>query len=308
MELVSVIIPTFNEAKNVGRLLTSLKKQSHKHIEIIVVDDGSTDATVAIARKYGVKVFRRKHAERSVQRNFGARGARGQYLLFLDADMELSPFVIASCLKNIDDHKALIIPEKTVGRGFMATVRKFEREMYMGDLTIEVARFFPRRVFNELAGYDPNLTGTEDYDLPKRIIDEYGRKSIGWAKEYILHHETGLTLTKQLKKKFYYASKSIAYVKKHPGLVLTQGNMLFRLAYFRNWRKFLIKPHLGIAFIFVRVLEMSAALLGFITAFKKTTGDKPVDELNADMSSSFRRIPRLKGGEDVTKGIIVSKR
>lgn len=264
MSLVSIIIPTFNEEKNIERLLVSINKQTERDIETIIVDDGSSDKTVDIAKRYTPRVYKRKHAERSVQRNFGAKKAGGKYLLFLDADMELTRNVVKSCLDNIKGHKAIIIPEKTVGAGFMATVRKFEREMYMGDPTIEVARFFDKTTFGEFSGYDLELTGTEDYDLPKRIMDKYGMGSIGWANEYILHHETGLTLIKQLKKKFYYASKSVNYVKKHPDLVLTQGNMIFRAAYFRNWKKFLQKPGVALAFIFVRTLETSFALFGFL--------------------------------------------
>lgn len=270
MDCVSAVITTKNEEKNIERVLTSLKNQTYPDIEIIVVDNYSSDKTTEIAKKFTRKVYQ-KGPERSVQRNFGVAKAKGKYVLIIDADMELTPKVVASCVENIKDHKALIIPEKTVGEGFMAQVRKFEREMYMGDVTIEVARFFEKRVFEEMGGYDPSLTGTEDYDLPKRIMDKYGAASIGWAKGWILHHETNLTLLKQLKKKFYYASKSVGYVKKHPDLVLTQGNMIFRPAYFRNWKKFFKKPVIALAFIFVRILEMTSALLGFLRGivFKK---------------------------------------
>ena len=263
MPHVSVIITTRNEERNIERVLVSVKNQTYKDIEVIVVDNDSTDKTVEIAKRFTKKVYK-KGPERSAQRNFGVEKARGRYVLIVDADMELTSGVVESCVENIRDHKALIVSEKTQGSGLMVSIRKFEREMYMGNLDIEVARFFEKEVFNEFGGYDLSLTGTEDYDLPKRIMDRYGRNSIGWAKEWIFHHETGLTLAKQLKKKFYYASRSVLYIKKHPDLILTQGNMLFRLAYFRNWKKFLQKPLLASAFIFVRILEMFAALLGFI--------------------------------------------
>lgn len=263
MMLVSVILTTKNEEGNIARVLESIKRQTYKNIEVVVVDNRSSDGTVQIAKKYTSKVYL-KGPERSAQRNFGVEKSRGDYILIVDADMELTPKVIESCVENIKNRKALIIPEKTVGKGFMAGIRKFEREMYMGDLEIEVARFFKKEIFNEFKGYDTNLTGTEDYDLPKRMMNKYGKDAIGWGKEWILHHETGLTLAVQLKKKFYYASKSVLYVKKHPKLIISQGNMLFRRAYFRNWRKFLRHPLLALAFIFVRILESLAALLGFV--------------------------------------------
>src|SRR5258708_24908282 len=259
--LVSVIIPTWNESKNIARNLQSIKKQTYKRVEIVIVDDGSIDDTVSIAKKYTKKVYPRNHQERSIQRNFGASRASGDYLLFIDADMELNPKVIESCMRNINGHGALIIPEKTVGKGFMSKVRAFEREMYMNDPTIEVARFFKKTIFKEFNGYDPELTGTEDYDLPKRISSKY---TIGWAKEYIFHHETQRTLINQLKRKFYYANKSALYAKKHPELVATQGNLLFRKAYFKNWKKFVQNPLLGLSFIFIRILETIAAVSGYI--------------------------------------------
>lgn len=263
MKQISIIVPTFNEEKNIGRLLKSIEGQSNSGVEVIVVDDGSKDTTVEIARKFTKKVFPRQHAERSAQRNFGATKAEGKYLLFLDADMELTTGVIKSCMENINGHGALIIPERTVGKGFVAEVRKFERKMYMGDSLVEVARFFPKNVFWDFGGYDLNLTGTEDYDLPKRISSRY---SIGWAKKYILHHETGLTFGKQLRKKFYYAQKSASYVDKHPDLISRQGILLFRRAYLVHWREFFKHPILGASLIFMRSSETIAALFGFIAA------------------------------------------
>ena len=118
-------------------------------------------------------------------------------------------------------------------------------------------------MFKEFKGYDVNLTGAEDYDLPHRISKKY---SIGRADEWLLHHEAQLTLPKQLKKKYYYASKSALYASKHPELVATQGNMLFRKAYARHWMKFVKHPLLGISFLFVRVLEAIAAVAGYISA------------------------------------------
>ncbi len=266
--IVSIVIPAFNEEKNIERLLISIRKQAlkkfaQKDIEIIVVDDESRDNTAEIAKRYSKQVYRRKHAERSVQRNFGAAKAHGKYMLFLDGDMELTESVIQSSLDNIDSYGGLIIPERTVGTGFIASVRKFERKMYMGDPSIEVARFFPKKVFWEYGGYDKNLTGTEDYDLPKRISAKY---EIGWAKEYLLHHETGLTLAKQLKKKFYYAKKSAAYVDKHPDLISKQGILILRKAYLVHWREFVKHPILGAALIVMRTLETIAAAIGFLTA------------------------------------------
>lgn len=264
--LVSIVIPAFNEERNIGRLLESINLHSGKNIEVIVVDDGSKDATMQIAKEYGARVYSRKHSERSAQRNFGAEKAKGKYLLFLDADMELTRNVIEDCLETARDgkYRLLVIPEKTVGNNYISRIRNFEREMYMGDLSIEVARFFEKEIFFEFGGYDLELTGPEDFDLPYRISKKY---QIGRSHQYILHHEENSSLTKLLKRKFYYAKKGAKYAKKHPELILTQGNLLFRKAYLKNWKKFVRQPVLGISFLFVRILEASWAVAGYLSSY-----------------------------------------
>src|SRR5260221_10860805 len=95
--LVSIIITTKNESLVIERLLQSIKKQSHPQIETIVVDNYSTDTTQKIAKKYTKRVFE-FGPERSAQRNYGAKMSKGSYIVFLDADMELSPKVIEECV------------------------------------------------------------------------------------------------------------------------------------------------------------------------------------------------------------------
>ncbi len=262
--MISFIITTKNNEKTLERLLQSIKKQTYKDWEIIVVDNNSTDKTKEIAKKFTEKVFN-KGPERSMQRNFGVQKARGKYVVILDSDMYLGINVAKDCLKTINnsEYKALVIPEKTVGNNWLARVRRFEREMYEGDLKIEVARFFKREVFLEFGGYDINLTGPEDYDLHYRISKKY---PIGRANEYLYHDESDFTLIKLLQKKFYYAKAGARYANKHPELVKIQGNLLFRKAYFKNWKKFVRFPFLGISFIFVRILETIIATAGFISA------------------------------------------
>lgn len=261
---VSVIITTKNEANNLPVLLKSLKMQKYPTLEIIVVDNNSQDNTKAIARKFTKFVFN-FGPERSAQRNFGAKQSTGKYLIFLDADMELTSGVVSDVVETANklDLKVMTIPEKTVGDGFIQNVRKFEREMYMGEPDYEVPRFFEKKAFNEFKGYDTDLTGPEDYDLPYRMRVKY--KS-GRSNRYILHHEESLTLSNLLRKKYYYASKGARYASKHPNLVWIQGSILFRKVYFKNWRKFVRKPLLGFSFIAVRILESVWSLAGFISS------------------------------------------
>lgn len=91
MEIVSVVIPVYNHAEELNATLRALFAQSYQNFEVIVVDDGSTDNLVSILMEWGDKitVINKKHEGAPAARNTGARKARGEYLLFLDADVEL---------------------------------------------------------------------------------------------------------------------------------------------------------------------------------------------------------------------------
>lgn len=262
--LVSVVIATKNSAVTLAELLKSVKGQSYKNLEIIVVDNSSTDETLEIIKSFTRRIFIRG-PERSAQRNYGVSKAEGEYILILDSDMELQKNVIKECVDYIEKsgEAAITIPEKTVGKGLLQDIRRFEREMYEGDSTIELARFYSKKVLKKVGGYDERLTGPEDYDLFYRVSKLI---KTGRIKSYILHHEEGLTLPKLLQKKFYYASRGALYAKKHPELIQTQGNLLFRKSYFKNWRKFIQNPVIGLLFIIVRSLEMIWAVAGYISA------------------------------------------
>jgi len=86
--LVSVVIPAYNEEKDIGECLNSLTRQSYKQIEVIVIDDGSSDGTREIVKKFKkFKLMEGQHKGPGFSRNLGAKKARGEILVFVDADM-----------------------------------------------------------------------------------------------------------------------------------------------------------------------------------------------------------------------------
>lgn len=262
--LVSVIVTTKNEQPVIEDFLKSVQNQSYKNYEIILVDNNSTDQTKELARKYTKLVFN-KGPERSAQRNFGVFKAKGDFVLVLDADMQLTENVLKDCIKKTTEDLlvgALIIPEKSFGEGFWSTCKAFERSFYIGDDTIEAARFFKKSLFKKFEGYDSSITGPEDWDLPLRMR-EAGVK-IGRIGSFILHNERKVSLWRLMKKKFYYGSHASVYLSKHPNMVVGQGNMLFRPAFFRGWKKLIMSPGLTVGMFFMRLCEMSAALVGFL--------------------------------------------
>lgn len=105
---VSVIIPTYNEEKNILECIESLEKQTEKDVEIIVVDDGSTDSTLPLLQKVqykNLKIFNQKHLGPASARNLGAKNAKGKILVFVDADMTFDPKFLKNLVKPINENR-----------------------------------------------------------------------------------------------------------------------------------------------------------------------------------------------------------
>ena len=108
--LVSVVIPCFNVRSYIGAALDSLLRQSHRHWEAIVIDDGSTDGTEVVVEAYHdprVRLIRQANQGVSAARNRGIEIASGQALLFLDADDWLAPDALARLAARLQDHPAV---------------------------------------------------------------------------------------------------------------------------------------------------------------------------------------------------------
>lgn len=265
---VSVIIPAYNEEQVIERLLLSLENQTYKNCEIIVVDDSSTDNTAKISRKYTTRVFSRKHAERSIQRNFGAKISKGGYLLFLDADMELASTVIEECVKKVSTEEnvgAIAIPEVSVAQTFWEKVKAYERSFYNleGDKITDSARFFTTEAFWKAGGYDESITGPEDWDLPEVI------KELGFRQSRILaiiyHYERISSPLALARKKYYYALRTYRYLKKHHIAVVSSKTIYFlRPVFYKNWRIIIVHPILMLGMIFLLTVELFAGGLGFL--------------------------------------------
>ena len=268
--LVSVIITTRNEEKNIKRCLESIKAQSYplEEIEIIVVDNNSVDKTKDIAYKCTAKVYD-FGPERSAQRNYGVGKSEGKYILYLDADMSLSEKVIEECVGMCEQkgYIALYIPERIIGKGFWIKVRNFERSFYNATC-IDAVRFIRRDKLLEIGGFDERLTGPEDWDLDQRI-GKIGKVSI--IKALIYHNEQEFNFPKYTEKKAYYAANFDKYIKKwgkSNSRVKKQLGLRYRFfgVFFERgkWLKLLKHPLLAAGMYFLRIRVGLAYVLRII--------------------------------------------
>lgn len=220
--LVSVVVPTKDVERTLERCLSSIRSQTYPNLELVVVDNHSTDGTFEVARSLA-DIAVQAGPERSAQRNLGIELAHGTYILWIDADMVLTPHVVSDAVAAALEHgaTATFIPEQTVGSGFWTACRALERRCYVGVELIEAPRLIRREWFLQRGGFVNDVAGQEDADIRMRLLRE--GTPMPHVDSVILHDEGRLTLGFILRKRYYYGKSLPAYHRAQPGAIVAQG-------------------------------------------------------------------------------------
>jgi glycosyltransferase involved in cell wall biosynthesis len=263
--LVSIIIPTRNSAQFITACLESIRKQTYKNIEVIIVDQESEDGTAVIAHDFRVEVITLPKPEfyspPTKSRNTGARHSKGAILYHLDSDMQLELELIQECVDIFDKDPsvgALIVHEKDLTHGYWSKAKALERKCYWGNDEIESARVVRRGVFEKVGGYDESINSGEDFDIHRRYKQI---SKISWCNHTVYHNLGYLNLAKLLNKKFQYGKTARSYFKKHSvsGFAILSSQLK---SFAKNYRLFLIHPLVGTGAIALKVAEFGSGALG----------------------------------------------
>ena len=166
---ISIIIPTLNEAQKIGTLIQYLQKlpEARKVLEIIIVDGGSDDNTIEMAKEKGAKVIATKLRHRAKQMNYGARQARASILYFLHADVFPPQSCIHDILQSIK-HKNCFgcFAYKLDTQILWLKIHGFMTQFNLastggGDQSL----FIKREDFEAIGGFDEELPIMEDFDF-----------------------------------------------------------------------------------------------------------------------------------------------
>jgi len=258
--LVTIVVPTKNVARTLDACLASIRAQDHSPIELIVVDNHSTDDTVAIAERYA-DVVRTAGPERSAQRNLGYALATGEWVVWIDSDMVLTPSVVSDCLAvaGATGARAVSIPEDSFGPGFWTECRALERSCYLDDPSLFNPRFLQRGLLDEMGGFDESMSGPEDTHL-RHVLRERG-VAVGMATAKILHDEGHLTLRTIVDKRIYYGRSLPEFAGKNPGRTTDQGVATLR-ALWRHKARLAKDPAHGAGVLVMRAVEAGAYGVG----------------------------------------------
>lgn len=242
---VSIVIPAYNASKTIEECLDAITKQKFKgKYEVVVVNDGSTDATPALVGKYvkgvkgrgsaqGVRLISQENAGPAKARNVGARNAKGRIVIFTDSDCVAKPDFVAEMVKPFEDPKVsgvqgayLCRQREVMGRfGQLEIEQRYEKmrkEEYI-DFIGSYAAAYKRRVFLEHKGFDesfPTASG-EDTDLSFRISSA-GHKFVFNEKANVYHYHP-TSFLKYLRVKFFRGYWRVLVYRKHKDKVMADS-------------------------------------------------------------------------------------
>lgn len=243
-DLVSVIIPIYNTGEFLDECIEAVCRQTYKNLEILLVDDGSTDNSGRIADKWCVKdsrcrVFHCKNRGVSVSRNFGIEQAKGEYIVFLDSDDTFSPNMIERLHHEMCFEQVGIVfcgfarktPNKEYVKRYQIPSRVYDFEEFLCEMynqkncTMDNSMFLPcvssvnkmykAYLFDELKYPEGRIH--EDNAIIHRIA--FKAQNIKWINEplYIYRERTNSTMTSEFSKKriddFYAQLDRIEFVQ-----------------------------------------------------------------------------------------------
>jgi len=202
--LVSIIMPVYNYGKTLDTALQSVFDQTYKNLEIIIIDDGSTDPFTKLKldnlKIPNTKIIRQKNGGPSKARNEGVKISTGEYILPLDSDDIMLPNYVEECINVITRDKNISpVYCDTIHEGQMRGMEKrpeWSKERLIQGPFIVNCSMFSREAFDSVGGFDEDLKGWEDYDFWLRMMQEgYTGKRIPKPLFVYFHHEKDGTVS-----------------------------------------------------------------------------------------------------------------
>lgn len=239
---VSIIIPTYNCEKYIARCLKSVFTQSYNNLEIIVIDDGSTDKTNEICKKlknedHRLVYIKKDNGGVSSARNLGLQRATGDYIIFVDSDDTIDNFMIEHMLNKIKDYDCVYCKYKKITRNkeilineiniknlnqkqvlsyYIGDKRKYKKNIIIKNSIMgSVWRILFKKSILEGLKFDNNLKYSEDFVFIMQILNK--NPKINYVDEYLYNYyenDISFSSSKNLKK-IDYIFQIIPYMTRY---------------------------------------------------------------------------------------------
>ena len=217
---VSIIIPTYNQSQYLEEAMESVLNQTYQNIEIIIVDDGSTDNTSEVVKSFDNKIIYipQKNKGASSARNAGIKKAQGQYVAFLDSDDMWIKNKLEKQIKFIQNnpeigllgtgcYQMVDINKMIYKKIFPAKNEILQKDLIKYNPFIQSSVIIRKDIFNDIGLYDEKFKESEDYDLWLRIAQKYKVANIQEALVTKKYYEKGLSKDKD-NKQLYFVLKA----------------------------------------------------------------------------------------------------
>lgn len=223
--MISIVIPSYKAEKYIARAIKSLLNQDYKgKYEIIIVDSGK-DKTAEIASEFPVRIFKQPPKGPGAARNYGVRKAKGDIIVFIDADCFVPRSWLRKLVKPFSDKNIAAVggtyknanKDKVVAKFLQYEIeerhekmKKFKQIDFVG--TFNCA--YRKDVFNKMGGFKEELIQAEDIDLSYRVSAKH--KVVFNSSAYIYHYHVG-SLGRYLKQKFQRGYWKVFLLTRHKG-------------------------------------------------------------------------------------------
>ena len=210
-DYVSVIIPTYNSARTLPTCLESLGKQKYPLIEVLIIDNYSSDETRSIANTFGTNVILYRGLQPAAT-NVGLAHSKGSYVFFVDSDQKLEGDVIENCFSLCSKCAvdAVKIPEVFVGLNFWGKCSALWKNNVVKAWGLKggIPRFYRKSALLKQSGHNDKLSWWEDIELYQRLKLAGLREA--WCTDQILHYETD-SLQKAARRYLVYGQSISAF-------------------------------------------------------------------------------------------------
>jgi glycosyltransferase involved in cell wall biosynthesis len=239
----SVIVPTYNNEQKIEGAVNSILRQSYDNWELIIVDDGSTDATEDKLKPFlekdtRIQYIRQKNMGVAVARNTGVENARGEYICFMDSDDEVKERWLADFQDLKDPNTGYLSCGYLLNgqRKYPKQVKEISRYKYSSLAGCFALR---KKVFQKIGGYDHNLKQSENWEMTARALEYCEQAGLNILHtnnpNFVYHHEKTPEQTRQrdehranatlyLHKK--YAESGVLHFRKDDFLLSSAVNFL----------------------------------------------------------------------------------
>jgi len=229
LPFVSVVVPVYNGESTIKECLDSIMALDYPHekLEVLAVDDGSTDKTVSILKDYALKLIQKKHGGYPSSMNAGIKKARGDAILIVDSDTYVEQDYLAKIIREFDDRKVGVVSGYVATRPnakFWARIIGFESEDRYDQLKSKYVDFitstctaYRREVLNQVGLFNEELKRGSDEDLAHRASE------VGWRivlrKDAVCYHDWTFSVKRYFKKQMANGTYQINNFLIHPELL-----------------------------------------------------------------------------------------